>query len=144
MLSSKIRIKLAQKKKETYRTRITNANHYTRMSVDKQESEPFSNQHTATMPIHIRIYVMKCDKSSETMNNSLVFVAISFSSTVAATMILIVLDMPNTWSLITYTHTRTHIHTHTNIDRHTHTHTLFSKLPYSMFYVIYFLPPKCR
>jgi ABC-type molybdate transport system permease subunit len=66
------------------------------MSGDKQESEPFSNQHAATMRIQMSLYLMKCDKISETMKNSLVFAALSFSSTVAGTMLLIVLDTPNT------------------------------------------------
>jgi hypothetical protein len=121
-------MKMAQEKVETYWTLIRNANHYTRMSGDKHESDLFSNQHAPIMRIQIRLYFMKCDKSSETMISSLVFAAIHFSSTVAATMLLIFFDMqkyvvPYYTNTHMHIHKHTYIHTHTYIHKHTHTHT---------------------
>jgi hypothetical protein len=120
------------------------------MSGDKHESEPFSNKHAAIMRIQMCLHLMKRDKTRERMNNSLVFADISFSSTVAATMLLIVLEMPNAWSLISYKHTHTHTNKHTHsytymkipkhIQTHTHTHTLQYTIYLPVFCYLFIVP----
>ena len=83
--------------------------------------------------IQMRLYFMKCDKNNEAMVNSLAFVVISFSSTVAARKLLIFLDMPNTWSLITHTHI--HIHTHTFLHIHAYTFIHIYKHSYTHIHI---------